>query len=99
MQTQQSSFVAAAWICSVCSAILYVRDCVESHCRRSLPAGDSGVGKTSLIVRVSQGQFTPVHSTLGLDFTTKTLIVGEERVVFQLWDTAGQERWGHWTSL
>ena len=59
----------------------------------SLPAGNSGVGKTSLIVRVSQGQFAPVSSTLGLDFSTKTLTVGEERVVFQLWDTAGQERW------
>lgn len=58
----------------------------------SPPPGNSGVGKTSLIVRVSQGQFAPVHSTLGLDFTTKTLTVGDERVVFQLWDTAGQER-------
>ena len=55
-------------------------------------AGNSGVGKTSLIVRVSQGQFAPVSSTLGLDFSTKTLTVGEERVIFQLWDTAGQER-------
>ena len=56
-------------------------------------AGNSGVGKTSLILRVSQGQFSPVSSTLGLDFSTKTLTVGDERVVFQLWDTAGQERW------
>ncbi|CAI8006707.1 Ras and EF-hand domain-containing protein [Geodia barretti] len=54
--------------------------------------GNSGVGKTSLIVRVCQGQFAPVSSTLGLDFCTKTLTVGEERVIFQLWDTAGQER-------
>ena len=31
-------------------------------------------------------------STLGLDFSTKLLTVGDETVVFQLWDTAGQEK-------
>ena len=59
----------------------------------SLLLGNSGVGKTSLILRLGEGHFSLSHgSTLGLDFTTKTLRIGNERVVFQLWDTAGQER-------
>ena len=57
--------------------------------------GDSGVGKTSLIRRLSQGIFTSnVHSTIGLDFAVAVIQVGEEPVAFQLWDTAGQERCG-----
>lgn len=54
--------------------------------------GDPGVGKTSIIHRLSVGEFESFHSTIGLDFSTALLVVREERVVFQLWDTAGQER-------
>ena len=55
--------------------------------------GDSGVGKSTLISFLTEGEFrTDVKSTVGLDYSTKTLLVEEERVVFQLWDTAGQER-------
>ena len=51
------------------------------------------MGKSSLIAFLSEGKFsTSVKSTVGLDYSVKTLCVGEERVVFQLWDTAGQER-------
>lgn len=52
------------------------------------------MGKTSLILQLSEGQFlSSCGNTLGLDFTTKTLKIGDERIVFQLWDTAGQERY------
>lgn len=58
--------------------------------------GDSGVGKTSLIRRLtspSPSDVIPVpRSTLGLDYSTALINVGDETVVFQLWDTAGQER-------
>lgn len=55
--------------------------------------GDSGVGKTSLIAHLAQGEFSEnVRSTIGLDYATAIIQVGEEQVVFQLWDTAGQER-------
>ena len=59
----------------------------------SLSPGNSGVGKSSLIARLCEGGFRAVLPTVGLDFSTKTLRLGRERVVFQLWDTAGQERW------
>ena len=56
-------------------------------------AGESGVGKSSLIGFLSAGTFpTNVMSTVGLDYSVKTLRIGDETVVFQLWDTAGQER-------
>lgn len=65
----------------------------RTHTRTHIHTGDSGVGKTSLILRLCEGRFNAsCASTLGLDFSTKMLTVGEERVVFQLWDTAGQER-------
>ena len=54
--------------------------------------GDPGVGKTSIIHRLSVGKFESFHSTIGLDYSTTLLVVREEKVVFQLWDTAGQER-------
>lgn len=51
------------------------------------------MGKSSLILRLCEGRFNAsCVSTLGLDFSTKLLTVGDETVVFQLWDTAGQER-------
>ena len=54
--------------------------------------GDPGVGKTSIIHRLSVGKFESFNSTIGLDYSTTLLVVREEKVVFQLWDTAGQER-------
>ena len=51
------------------------------------------MGKSSLIKFLSEGKFpNSVMSTVGFDYSVKTLRIGEERVVFQLWDTAGQER-------
>lgn len=54
--------------------------------------GNCGVGKSTLIAYLSQGEFRHCTATVGVDFVTKTLTVGDERVVFQLWDTAGQEK-------
>ena len=50
------------------------------------------MGKSTLITYLSQGEFRHCTATVGVDFITKTLTVGDERVVFQLWDTAGQEK-------
>lgn len=60
--------------------------------------GDSGVGKTSLMNRYSQGKFTGQYkATIGADFVSKQVVVvdsyGQSHVVtLQIWDTAGQER-------
>ena len=57
--------------------------------------GDSSVGKTSLIRRFCRGAFAPagLRSTIGVDFHTRSLLVGRQTVCLQCWDTAGQERY------
>jgi small GTP-binding protein len=57
--------------------------------------GDSGAGKTSLLMRLSKGKFDPdIISTCGLDVVTKDMVVqGDTTVSMQVWDTAGQEQY------
>uniref|UniRef100_A0A9J8BLY6 RAB26, member RAS oncogene family n=1 Tax=Cyprinus carpio carpio TaxID=630221 RepID=A0A9J8BLY6_CYPCA len=56
--------------------------------------GDSGVGKTCLLVRFKDGAFLAGSfiSTVGIDFRNKVLSIDGVRVKLQIWDTAGQER-------
>ncbi|XP_053937072.1 ras-related protein Rab-26 [Cuculus canorus] len=56
--------------------------------------GDSGVGKTCLLVRFKDGAFLAGSfiSTVGIDFRNKVLTVDGVKVKLQIWDTAGQER-------
>ncbi|KAH8379489.1 hypothetical protein KR009_005290 [Drosophila setifemur] len=56
--------------------------------------GDSGVGKTSLLIRFRDGRYVPSYflSTVGIDFRNKVVVVDGTRVKLQIWDTAGQER-------
>ncbi|KAG7335136.1 hypothetical protein KOW79_001732 [Hemibagrus wyckioides] len=56
--------------------------------------GDSGVGKTCLLVRFKDGAFLAGSfiSTVGIDFRNKVLDIDGVKVKLQIWDTAGQER-------
>uniref|UniRef100_A0A1B0G8H3 Uncharacterized protein n=1 Tax=Glossina morsitans morsitans TaxID=37546 RepID=A0A1B0G8H3_GLOMM len=56
--------------------------------------GDSGVGKTSLLVMFRDGVYMPCYyvTTVGIDFMNKVVLVDGTRVKLQIWDTAGQER-------
>lgn len=55
--------------------------------------GDSGVGKSSLLVKFADDKFSPhIGQTIGMDFKVKMLDLGGKRVKLQIWDTAGQER-------
>lgn len=55
--------------------------------------GDSGVGKSCLLTRFTDGTFTDGFiSTIGVDFKIKTVTMNNKTVKIQLWDTAGQER-------
>ncbi|XP_054449146.1 ras-related protein Rab-37 isoform X2 [Pteronotus mesoamericanus] len=62
--------------------------------QRTILVGDSGVGKTSLLVQFDQGKFIPgsFSATVGIGFTNKVVTVDGVRVKLQIWDTAGQER-------
>ncbi|KXJ28863.1 ras-related protein RIC1 [Exaiptasia diaphana] len=55
--------------------------------------GDSGVGKSSILLRFADDAFSECYiSTIGVDFKIRTVKVGDKTVKLQIWDTAGQER-------
>jgi len=55
--------------------------------------GESGVGKSSILVRFTDDNFDPDQTlTIGVDFKTKRLSVDGNIVKLAIWDTAGQER-------
>lgn len=55
--------------------------------------GNSGVGKTSLMNQYVNKKFSNQYkATIGADFLTKEVMVGDRVVTMQIWDTAGQER-------
>lgn len=56
--------------------------------------GNSSVGKTSVLFRYADEQFTSQFvSTVGIDFKVKTIVKNGTRIKLQIWDTAGQERY------
>uniref|UniRef100_A0A3B3BLH6 small monomeric GTPase n=1 Tax=Oryzias melastigma TaxID=30732 RepID=A0A3B3BLH6_ORYME len=56
--------------------------------------GNSCVGKTSLLRSFCEGRFHPSSTTtVGIDYSVKTLTLDSMQIAMQLWDTAGQERY------
>ncbi|QLL31809.1 hypothetical protein HG536_0B06770 [Torulaspora globosa] len=61
--------------------------------------GNSGVGKSCLLLRFSDDTYTNDYiSTIGVDFKIKTVELDGKTVKLQIWDTAGQERFRTITS-
>jgi len=59
-----------------------------------LLVGESGVGKSCLLLRYSDNTFSQSFiSTIGVDFKMKKVTINDRTVKLQLWDTAGQERY------
>lgn len=55
--------------------------------------GESGVGKSSLLLRFTEDTFDPEQAaTIGVDFKVKTISIDGNRAKLAIWDTAGQER-------
>ena len=52
--------------------------------------GDSGSGKTSMLLRFAENYFNPLQNcTIGVDFKIKQVKIDGHVVKLQLWDTAG----------
>ena len=56
--------------------------------------GDLYVGKTSLLVRFADDDFSEDYaSTIGVDFRYRTMQINQKIVKLQIWDTTGQEKY------
>lgn len=61
--------------------------------------GDSGVGKSCLLLRFADDTYTDSYiSTIGVDFKIRTVELDKKTIKLQIWDTAGQERFRTITS-
>lgn len=61
--------------------------------------GDSGVGKSCLLLRFADDTYTESYiSTIGVDFKIRTIELDKKTIKLQIWDTAGQERFRTITS-
>ena len=59
-----------------------------------LTLGESTVGKSSIILRYTNGQFNQnLLSTTGIDFKTKIIEHKNEKIKLVIYDTSGQERY------
>lgn len=55
--------------------------------------GDSGVGKTSVVLRYTKNLFHEEFlNSIGVDFKSKDIHIDGRKIKLQIWDTAGQER-------
>lgn len=64
-----------------------------------LMIGDPGVGKSSLLLRYADNEFTDNFiSTIGVDYKEMKVDVNGVKVTLQIWDTAGEERFRTITS-
>ena len=56
--------------------------------------GDSGVGKTNILNRYINNEFSLAsQSTVGVEFGSKIIKKNDKSIKLQIWDTAGQERY------
>ena len=54
--------------------------------------GNSGVGKTALVEKITTSDFNESHNpTIGAQYVSLEIRVGSTKIVLELWDTAGQE--------
>lgn len=68
------------------------------HLFKLLMIGDSGVGKSSVLLRFTTDTFDDLSPTIGVDFKLKLMTLGGKRLKLTIWDTAGQERFRTLTS-
>ena len=72
----------------------------DDHVFKLLIIGDSGVGKSSLLMQFSDNLFSDTTAaTTGVDIKSCTVDVEGAKIKLQIWDTVGQERFRTITSM
>lgn len=70
------------------------------HLFKLIVIGDSGVGKSCLMHRVTTNEFMEDHEvTVGVEFGTLLLKIEDTKIKLQIWDTAGQENFQSITKI
>lgn len=54
--------------------------------------GDGGVGKSTMVQRLTTGQFIPQKITIGTDLATIDVDIDNINTTLQIWDFAGERR-------
>ena len=66
---------------------------ISDYLFKYLVIGNSGVGKSCLLIRFTEDYFCDNYiTTIGVDFKIKSLEIDSKSCKLQIWDTAGQER-------
>ena len=69
------------------------------HLFKVILIGDWGVGKSNIILRITQDAFdAESRTTIGVEFSQKVLEFNKKKTIVQIWDTAGQDRYKAITS-
>lgn len=72
----------------------------EEYAFKVVCFGDGGVGKTSLIVRLTENRFSEDYKmTLGTSFAAHTINIEDKIVTLQIWDLGGQPSFSHLRSF
>ena len=70
------------------------QDSNYNYLLRYIIIGDQAVGKSNLLLRYAYGQFKQdYHLTIGVEFGSNTVQLGNKKYRIQIWDTAGQENY------
>lgn len=76
-----------------------VGDDQEDYSIKVVIVGDSGVGKSNILSRFVQNEFSnDSRATVGVELSTKSYRIHGKVIKLHLWDTAGQERFKSITS-
>jgi len=68
------------------------QDMAYDYVFKCIIVGNSGVGKSSLLLQFTENKFIFDHDmTIGVEFGAKTVDIDGKIIKLQIWDTAGQE--------
>ena len=71
-----------------------MKESKKSYSIKYIIIGDSGVGKSNILLRYSKDKFDPNYkATLGIEFMNKKVNFKGTNYTIQIWDTAGQENY------